>query len=54
MLEVGNGEMTKEEYIVHFNIWAVSKAPLLIGCDVRNITKETMEIIANKEVIDVN
>uniref|UniRef100_A0A7C9DEV8 Alpha-galactosidase n=1 Tax=Opuntia streptacantha TaxID=393608 RepID=A0A7C9DEV8_OPUST len=54
MLEVGNGGMTKDEYIVHFSIWAISKAPLLIGCDVRNMTKETMEIIANEEVIAVN
>lgn len=54
MLEVGNGGMTKNEYIVHFSIWAISKAPLLIGCDVRNMTKDTMEIIANREVIDVN
>ncbi|KAH6800034.1 alpha-galactosidase 1 [Perilla frutescens var. hirtella] len=54
MLEVGNGGMTKNEYIVHFSIWAMSKAPLLIGCDVRNISKDTMEIIANKEVIEVN
>ena len=30
------------------------QAPLLLGCDVRNITKENMEIIANKEVISVN
>ncbi|KAH6831422.1 alpha-galactosidase 1 [Perilla frutescens var. hirtella] len=54
MLEIGNGGMTKNEYIVHFSLWAISKAPLLIGCDVRNMTKETVEIIANKEVIDVN
>ncbi|KAL3813250.1 hypothetical protein ACJIZ3_014518 [Penstemon smallii] len=54
MLEVGNGGMTKDEYIVHFSIWAISKAPLLIGCDVRNVSKDTMEIIANKEVIAVN
>ncbi|XP_008246178.1 PREDICTED: alpha-galactosidase 1-like [Prunus mume] len=46
--------MTKDEYVVHFSIWAISKAPLLLGCDVRNITKETMEIVANKEVISVN
>ena len=30
------------------------QAPLLIGCDVRNMTKETMEIITNEEVIAVN
>ncbi|KAL5991272.1 hypothetical protein ACLOJK_012179 [Asimina triloba] len=29
-------------------------APLLIGCDVRNMTQETMEILSNKEVIAVN
>ncbi|KAL9229982.1 hypothetical protein vseg_005386 [Gypsophila vaccaria] len=54
MLEVGNGGMTKDQYIVHFSIWAISKAPLLIGCDVRNMTKETLEILSNKEVIAVN
>uniref|UniRef100_A0A1J3FXT7 Alpha-galactosidase n=1 Tax=Noccaea caerulescens TaxID=107243 RepID=A0A1J3FXT7_NOCCA len=54
MLEVGNGGMTKDEYIVHFSIWAISKAPLLLGCDIRNMTRETMEIVANKEVIALN
>ncbi|KAG9450882.1 hypothetical protein H6P81_010847 [Aristolochia fimbriata] len=54
MLEVGNGGMKNEEYITHYSIWAISKAPLLIGCDVRNATKETMDIIGNKEVIAVN
>ncbi|XP_022763867.1 alpha-galactosidase 1-like [Durio zibethinus] len=54
MLEVGNGGMTKDEYIVHFSLWAISKAPLLLGCDIRNMTEETMEIVANKEVIAVN
>lgn len=54
MLEVGNGGMTYDEYVAHFSIWAISKAPLLIGCDVRNMTKETMKILSNREVIDVN
>ncbi|KAL7149655.1 hypothetical protein ABFS83_05G055200 [Erythranthe nasuta] len=54
MLEIGNGGMTKDEYIIHFSLWAISKAPLIIGNDVRNTSKETMEIIANKEVIAVN
>jgi len=30
------------------------QAPLLIGCDVRNMSKDTMEILANEEVIAVN
>jgi len=54
MLEVGNGGMTYQEYRSHFSIWALMKAPLLIGCDVRNMTKETLEILSNKEVIGVN
>ncbi|CAM0907653.1 unnamed protein product [Alopecurus aequalis] len=54
MLEVGNGGMTFAEYRAHFSIWALMKAPLLIGCDVRNMTSETMEILSNKEVIQVN
>ena len=32
----------------------VLQAPLILGCDIRNMTKETMEIISNKEVIAVN
>ncbi|KAK4769207.1 hypothetical protein SAY86_027357 [Trapa natans] len=54
MLEVGNGGMTYQEYRSHFSIWALVKAPLLIGCDVRNMTAETYELLANKEVIAVN
>lgn len=54
MLEVGNGGMSYEEYRAHFSIWALMKAPLLIGCDVRNMTAETFEILSNKEVIAVN
>ncbi|KAJ8422627.1 hypothetical protein Cgig2_030306 [Carnegiea gigantea] len=54
MLEVGNGGMTKDEYVTHFSIWAISKAPLLVGCDVRNMSKDTKEILTNEEVIAVN
>ncbi|KAL8151340.1 hypothetical protein V2J09_021148 [Rumex salicifolius] len=50
MLEVGNGGMTTEEYRSHFSIWALVKAPLLIGCDDRT----TLQLLSNKEVIDVN
>ncbi|PKA60408.1 Alpha-galactosidase [Apostasia shenzhenica] len=54
MLEVGNGGMTIEEYRSHFGIWALAKAPLLIGCDVRSMSNETFAILSNSEVIDVN
>ncbi|KAL6541650.1 Alpha-galactosidase 3 [Orobanche gracilis] len=54
MLEVGNGGMTYQEYRAHFSIWVLMKAPLIIGCDVRNITSETLELLTNEEVIAVN
>ncbi|KAI0519325.1 hypothetical protein KFK09_006768 [Dendrobium nobile] len=54
MLEVGNDGMNYSEYRSHFSIWALMKAPLLIGCDVRNMSAETLEILSNKEVIAVN
>ncbi|KAJ0094648.1 hypothetical protein Patl1_14941 [Pistacia atlantica] len=54
MLEVGNGGMTKDQYIIHFSLWAMVKSPLLLGCDLTNLTQETLEIIGNKEVIAIN
>ncbi|CAL9038243.1 unnamed protein product [Musa banksii] len=53
MLEVGNGGMSNDKYIVHFSLWAASKA-LIIGCDVSSMTKETLAILGNEEVIAVN
>ncbi|KAK1257100.1 Alpha-galactosidase [Acorus gramineus] len=54
MLEVGNGGMTAEEYRSHFSIWALAKAPLLIGCDIRSMSNETLGLLKNSEVIAVN
>ncbi|KAI4351953.1 hypothetical protein L6164_006251 [Bauhinia variegata] len=54
MLEVGNGGMSTEEYRAHFSIWALAKAPLLIGCDIRALDDATKEILSNSEVIAVN
>ncbi|CAF1017728.1 unnamed protein product [Adineta ricciae] len=54
MLEIGNGGMTYNEYRTHMSLWSIAKAPLLIGCDVRNISKESLELLTNPEVIAVN
>jgi alpha-galactosidase len=37
-----------------FTCEGLLQAPLLLGCDIRNVTKETMAIVSNKEVIAVN
>lgn len=47
MLEVGNGGMTLDEYEAHFVLWAVLKAPLLIGCDLEKIKKEELGVLGN-------
>jgi hypothetical protein len=54
VLEVGNGGMTDVEYVTHFSLWAISKAPLLIGCDVSKMSETTIAILNNTEVIAVN
>ncbi|CAF1364364.1 unnamed protein product [Rotaria sordida] len=54
MLEVGNGGMTDTEYVSHFSLWAISKAPLLIGCDVTKMSAATLSTLTNPEVIAVN
>ena len=54
VLEVGNGGMTDDEYVSHFSLWSISKAPLLIGCDVSKMSAATLSILTNPEVIAVN
>jgi len=54
MLEIGNGGMTYDEYVTHFSMWAMLAAPLMAGNDLRSMSKETQEILTNKEVIAVD
>jgi alpha-galactosidase len=54
MLEIGNGGMSNIEYMTHMNLWSISKAPLIIGCDMTKMTTDTLAILGNSEVIAVN
>ena len=54
MLEVGNGNLTPNESLAHFSLWCLLKAPLLIGCDVNNISKYSLDILSNEELIAIN
>jgi len=54
MLEVDNGEMTAAEQKAHFTMWCLIKAPLLLGMDLRKISKTGLDIISNTEVIQWN
>lgn len=46
--------MTYEEEKSHFALWAIVKAPLIIGSHLVNITQESLDILRNKNLIEVN
>ena len=46
--------MTDVEHRTHFSLWSISKAPLIIGCDVRKIDAPSLAILTNAEVIAIN
>ena len=55
----GNGNVglkgcSTEEYRLHFSLWALLNSPLMIGCDIRNMTEDTKKILTNKDVIAIN
>lgn len=54
MMEVGNSGLSVNESRAHFSMWAMLAAPLIAGNDVRNMSKETQEILTNKEVIAID
>lgn len=60
MLEVGNGGCSNEEYRTHFSLWAMLKAPMIIGNDIRNFSTPDannaaiLDILSNQEVLAVN
>ncbi len=54
MLEIGNGAMTTDEYRTHFALWALLRAPLLAGNDLRDMSEDTKSILMNADVIAID
>ena len=46
--------MTRVEYRTHMSLWALLAAPLLAGNDLRTMSKETLELLTNPEVIAID
>ena len=42
------------EYQTHFALWALMNSPLMIGCDIRNMSEATKQILMNEELIAIN
>ena len=53
MLEIGRG-LTRNEEEVHFGMWCMMSSPLLIGCDLTTIPRESLDLLKNKELIALN
>ncbi|HEX2905614.1 MAG TPA: glycoside hydrolase family 27 protein [Phototrophicaceae bacterium] len=51
---VARGGCTDAEYRTHFSLWCLLAAPLLIGCDVRQLDAMTRTILLNRNLIAVN
>jgi len=54
MLEIGNGDLNYEESKTHFTAWALMKSPLLIGTDLEKISRKSLQILKNTELIAIN
>ena len=58
MLEVGvnkwGSSLTTEEAKTHFGMWCIMNSPLLIGCDMRNLSTANLNLLKNTELIALN
>ena len=54
MLEVGNGGMSNDEYRTHMTLWALLSSPLLAGNDLEHMSKDTLELLTNPDVIAID
>ena len=57
MLEVGvswGTPLTTEETKTHFGMWCIMNSPLLIGCNIKNLSTTNLNLLKNKELIALN
>ena len=54
MLEVGNGGMTDDECRTHMSLWCVLAAPLFAGNDLTKMSRQTLDLLTNPEVIAID
>ena len=52
--QIHGGGMSFIEYQTHMSLWCMACSPLMIGCDVRKMEKDTMALLSNREVLAVN
>ena len=53
-LEVGNGSVTNKEARAQMSLWALLRAPLIAGNDLRTMSSGTKDILTNSDVIAID
>jgi alpha-galactosidase len=51
---VAMGGCTDIEYKTHFSAWAMLNSPLMIGCDIRNMSEATKKILLDRDILSIN
>ena len=46
--------LSQNEQITHITLWSLVSSPLLIGCDMSDMDKFTVDVLSNDEVLAVN
>ena len=54
MLEVGNGKLTHAQNMAHFALWCMMSAPLVLGNDIRKVSKPVLDIVTNRDLIAID
>jgi len=56
MLMIGMKDLTLTQYKTHFAMWCMMNSPLMLGLDLRRVTKgdDLYNIISNKDLINLN
>ena len=52
--QVGNGGLSLTWEQIHFSLWSILAAPLLISTDLTTLSEESLAVLLNLAVIEVN
>ncbi len=53
-LELHATRLTPNEQLTHITLWSLLAAPLLLGCDLAQLDRFTIDLLTNDEVLEVN
>jgi len=51
---VGTTGCNDADYRSQFALWCMASAPLMLGCDIRNMNEQTLKLVTNKDLIRID